>query len=515
MKRTYLSVFVIIFFNLGYLVHADIRLADCFGSGMVLQRDVSARLSGYADQDEKVTVRIGDQVIGQAIGAGPRRMWSITLPVFKAGSIANISVVGKNEITLTNLLAGDVWVCSGQSNMAMSLAKGPWCPYGGAQNAEHEVAAADHPRIRLFISRGKEGWSACTPEIVKKFSAAGYFFGRKLQKELDVPIGLVQAAIGGTPGEYWTPRAAREAWPGFAAELESSQKVLRELKPIFDADRKAWAEWRKISLQAQKKGQPIPKAPAPQLTDEQNAMVRAAIHVETAGQGYAALIKPLTAMTVKGVIWYQGEANAARADQYAELMTHLISGWRADWGQPSLPFVIMQLVNFGGGGWTWPALRAAQQHLAETVPHTSLAVGIDIGNAKNIHPANKQDVGKRLALAALKNVYREDVVSSGPVVKSVEFSNGKATLTFDPGGKDQHLVFKSGEVSGFELAEDGIFAPASVQQSGGILTLTVDGICAPQAVRYAWTDYPVATLFNTACLPAAPFLTFNKKDKNK
>lgn len=511
MNRTLFSVVIICVLGCGPLSRADIRLADCFGSGMVLQRDVPARISGCADQGESVTVTIGDQVVGQTTGAGPGRLWSVILPVFRAGPVADITVMGKNDVTLTNLLAGDVWVCSGQSNMDMSLAKGPWCPYGGVANAAEEVAAADYPRIRLFTSPGKLGWSACTPDSTKSFSAAGYFFGRELQQELDVPIGLVQAAIGGTPAEYWTPRAAREASPGFAAELESARKVLRELKPIFDADREAWDEWRKTSQEAQKSGLPIPKAPDPKLTAEQEDMVRAAIHVDTTGQGYAARVKPLTVMRVTGVIWYQGEANAARADQYAELLTQLIGGWRGDWGQSNLPFVIMQLVNFGGGSGAWPALRAAQQHVAETVPHASLAVGIDIGDTRNIHPVNKQDVGKRLALAALNNVYGKDVVSSGPVVKSAEFRNGKVTLVFDPGGKEQHLVLKPGEASGFELsADNGVFEPASAQQNGATLILDAEGIGAPQVVRYAWSDNPVATLFNTAGLPAAPFQAFKK-----
>jgi sialate O-acetylesterase len=511
MNRARLSILVIIILSCGQLSRADIRLADGFGSGMILQRDVPTRLSGYADQGEEVTVRIGDHVVGEAIGAGPGQLWHIALPVFQAGPVGDITVTGKNEVTLTNLLAGDVWVCAGQSNMAMTLTKGSWCPYGGVLNAEQEVAAADHPRIRLFTSSGKEGWTACTPESAKSFSAAGYFFGRELQRELDVPIGLVQTAVGGTPAEYWTPRAAREAWPGFAAELESARRVLRELKPIFDADRKAWAEWRKTSQEAQKSGLPISNAPDPKLTAEQEGMVRAAIHVDTTGQGYAARVKPLTLMRVKGVLWYQGEANAARAEQYAELMTQLISGWRADWGQPDLPFVIMQLVNFGGGSGAWPALRAAQQRVVKTVPHASLAVGIDIGDSKNIHPKNKQDVGKRLALAALKDVYKKDVVSSGPVVQSAEFNNGKVTLMFDSCGEGQQLVFNPGEGSGFELAGvDGVFLPASVEQNEDTLILLAAGMNAPQVMRYAWSDNPVATLFNTAGLPAAPFQEFKK-----
>lgn len=512
-KNTNLPLYLLVLFiclNFGFNVQAEIRLANGFSSGMVLQRDQTAWIAGYADVGEEVTVRLGEEVVGQTKGLGQGQLWRINLPVFKAGAIANITVTGKNELTLTDLLAGDVWICSGQSNMDMSVSRGPWCAYGGVFNEAEEVKAADYPQIRLFVSPGKEGWATCRPESVKSFSAAGYFFGRHLHKELDVPIGLIQAAIGGTPAEYWTPRSAREAWVGFKDELESAQKVLRELKPIFDADRKAWADWRKLSLHAQKEGLPVPDAPTAKLTDEQNDEVSAAIHVNTTGQGYAARVKPLTSMAIKGVIWYQGEANVGRAHSYVELMRQLMTGWRSDWGLPELPFVIMQLVNFDNGGGKWPELRAAQETVINSVPGTSIAIGIDIGEAKNIHPKNKQDVGKRLALAALKNVYEKDLVSSGPTVKLAGFDDGKITIAFDPGGQGQKLVFHQEKVSGFEMAAaDGKFAPASVEQKGNTLVLTSPEVSAPQTVRYAWSDNPLATLFNTAGLPAAPFQTRN------
>lgn len=486
---------------------ADIRLSSLFSSGMVLQRDVPTKISGYADPGEDVVVIVGEQVVGQTAGVGQGKMWSVTLPVFTAGPIDDILVKGKNEVRLTDLLAGDVWICSGQSNMEMSLAKGPWCPYGGVVNEAEEIAAADYPRIHLLSSPGKEGWTACTTESVKSFSAAGYFFGRELHKALDVPIGLVQVAGGGTPAEYWTPRNAREAWSGFAAELESARKVLLELKPVFDADRSAWAEWRKLSLQAQKNNLPIPKAPVPKLTDEENDRVRAAIHVDTTGQGYASRILPLTVMPVRGVIWYQGESNTARAEQYAELMRQLITGWRADWEQPDLPFVIMQLVNFGGGNGMWPELRAAQEEVVATLPGTALAIGIDLGEQKNIHPKNKQDVGKRLALSALKHVYGVNLVASGPTLETAEFADGNVRLTFAPGAHDQRLVFRPESGSSFELAgADGEFKPAAtVEAIGNTLVLACPRIPDPRAVRYAWADDPPATLFNTQGLPAAPF----------
>ena len=486
--------------------YGEVRLSPVFSSDMVLQRDLPTSLSGWADVDETVVVKLGDHVVGKTMGAGRLTPWSVRLPVLPAGAIPDITISGKNTIVLTNLLAGDVWVCSGQSNMAQTLKRGPWCPYGGVVNEDTEVAAANHSQIRLFTAPGKEGWIPCTPESAAKFSAAGYFFGRELQRELNVPIGLIAAAIGGTPAEYWTPRAAREAWPGFAAELAVAKQVLQELKSQFDADRQAVAEWPKAVAEAKKKGLLAPERPVPSLTREQEEQVRAAIHTDTVGQGYASRIKPLTAMTIKGVIWYQGEANAGRAHQYIDLMTQLIGGWRADWGQDDLPFLIMQLVNFSGGGESWPELRSAQQRIVETVPHTGLAVGIDIGDPKNIHPANKQEVGRRLALIALKQVYGKDVVAEGPTVKAAAFTAGKVTLSFDAGGRDQQLVFRQGPDSGFEVAGGGgVFTPVSVELKSNTWVVAAASIPEPRAIRYAWTDNPSATLLNTAGLPAAPF----------
>jgi sialate O-acetylesterase len=452
-------------------------------------------------------VKLGDQVVAETVGEGSGKAWRVKLPVLHAGPVPDITIEAGDMITLTNLLAGDVWVCSGQSNMAQTLKRGPWCPYGGVLNGDAEIAAANYPRIRLFTAGGKEVWAPCTPESAAKFSAAGYFFGRELQRELNVPIGLMQAAIGGTPAEYWTPRAAREAWPGFAAELAAAKLVLQELKPRFDLHRQAAAEWPKAVAEARKKGLPLPERPVASLTREQEELVRAAIHTDTVGQGYAARIKPLTAMTIKGVIWYQGEANTMRADKYRELMSHLISGWRADWGQDSLPFLIMQLVNFGGADGGWAELRAAQQAVVDTVANTGLAVGIDIGDPKNIHPDNKQDVGKRLAMVALKQVYDKDVVASGPRLETAEFAVGRVILNFDPGGRDQHLIFKPESGSGFEVAgADGRFrSVTSVEATGNTLILACPQIAEPRSVRYAWTDNAAATLFNTPGLPAAPF----------
>lgn len=491
---------------------AEVHLAPAFGSNMVLQRDVPAKLAGWADAGETVVVKLGGQVVGNVVGAGEDKPWTMMLPVQRAGAMPDIVVEGKNSITLTNLLAGDVWVCSGQSNMEMSLQGGPWCRYGGALNVEQEVAAAAHPDIRLLRNPSK-GWAVCSPESAKSFSAAGYFFGRELQSRLKVPIGLVQASVGGTAAELWTPRSARETWPGFAAALEKARRVQQELKPMADALSKAKAQWQKDVEVAKQEKKPAPPAPLAQMSEEQSYQLRAATAVIGTGNLYNGLIEPLTSMQIKGAIWYQGESNSRRSEEYAELMTHLIGGWRKAWGS-DFPFVVMQLVNFDfprHQPWyqkgTFAELRGAQQVVAEKVPNVGIAVGIDIGVPnKHIHPPNKQDVGKRLALVALKQVYGQDVVATGPTVMDARFETGKVTLSFDPGGQEQRVVFKNSSTNGFELAgADGVFVPAAADLQGNTLVITAPGVGAPQAVRYAWADNPSATLFNTAGLPAAPF----------
>jgi hypothetical protein len=491
-------------------VVADVRLSPCFSSNMVLQRDTPVRLTGWADEGEAVRVKLGGRVVAETVGHGSRTTWTVTLPALEAGEVPDITVEGSNTITLTNLLAGEVWVCSGQSNMEMTVANGSWCTYGGVLNEEQEVARADYPRIRFLTTGSRKQWLSCTPETVRAFSAAAYFFGRKLHQELDVPVGLVVAAVGGTPAEYWTPRAAREVTPGFAEELAWARTVLGgELKRLFDAERKAVDEWRKAVAAAGQNGTAAPERPARLLTPEQEETVRVAIHTAWAGNGYQARVRPLTGMTVKGVIWYQGESNVARAGQYAGMMRTLIDGWRADWQQPALPFIIMQLVNFGPGSGSpeagWVALRAAQQALVDAVPQTGMAVGIDIGEHDNIHPRNKQDVGLRLALVALKMVYGQEVVASGPRLAGVRLRRSQAVLSFDSGGAGQDLVLNGD--GGFDLAgADGIFHPAQAVLEGGEIVVQADSVDSPRTVRYAWEDNPAATLFNTAGLPAAPFL---------
>jgi sialate O-acetylesterase len=505
MKITSMGAAFMLLWSAGLnIASAEVHLAPVFGSNMVLQRDEPVKLVGWADVGEKIRVKIGGKVVESIVGGGKDKPWIVRLPAQKAGNMPDITLEGKNTITLSNLLSGDVWVCSGQSNMVMPIEPEP--TFMGVPNWEQELADADQPQIRLLNVESNE-WNVCTAGNVKSFSAAGYFFGREIQSRLKIPIGLVQSAASGTMAELWTPLSARMASPGFKEALEQARRI----QPELSDKQLAREEWQKKSEEAKKAGQAIPPEPYPEEGDIEWKL-NAAYAMLLTGCLYDKMIAPLTAMEIKGVIWYQGESNSRYAAEYPALMSQLISGWRKAWNQDRLPFLIMQLASFDSPPCSWyhpggfTDLRAAQQTVIDTVPDTGLAVGIDIGVPGNVHPPDKQDVGKRLALVALKQVYEQAVVASGPAPTVVRFRGGKVTLSFDPGGKGQQLLLKDKTLNGFELAgADGKFVSAAAELQNNKITLTATGVNAPQKIRYAWADNPNASLFNTAGVPAAPF----------
>jgi sialate O-acetylesterase len=514
MKRMALPIVVTL--TAGLTAAADIRLAPCFGNNMVLQRDVPARISGSADAGSTVTVAFAGQK--KSVTAGADGAWRVMLDPMAANSTPQrmtiTAPISNLRSEISNILVGDVWVCSGQSNMRMTVLKGPWCNYGGVSDGEAEAAAANYPEIRLrqnFRGVRQElpgtDWDVCTPETAKMFSAAGYFFARELHKQLNVPIGIVEGSLGGSSAEQWAPRAALFD----AAEIASAEQDFNELKSLADEDRKAGGAWKREYDAAKKDGKPLPLQPTAKLTGEDRKRFAQAARIHYAGNNYGTLMARYTWMPIKGVIWYQGESQKDRADKYPALMKRLIAAWRKAWGQ-EFPFLIMQLVNFGPGpGAKQPPfgfveVRQAQQEIADTVPGVGIAVGIDIGVTTEIHPPNKQEVGRRLALVALKQVYGRDVVASGPTLKDARFEAGRAILSFDPGGKDQRLILKESVTNGFELAgADGAFVPAAAEVKDTTVSLTAQAVREPRAVRYAWYDNPPATLFNSDGLPAAPF----------
>jgi sialate O-acetylesterase len=490
---------------------ADVRLPAIFTDNAVLQRDIPVPVWGWADQGEQVTVKIGDQT-KTAVPDAKTGKWTVKLDPLSVGDPQTITVSGKNTITLKNVLVGEVWICSGQSNMQMAVK--------GTRRAEEEIAAANFPKIRLVSvpTRGcpkpqddfNGRWVECSPQTVGGFSAAGYFFGRELFKTLNVPIGLIHCSYGGSSCESWVNRSVLDADPSFKPMLE---RYDRELASYSQESAKAkyekqMADWKKAVAKAKAAGKEVPKPPRGPSDPHTNNQSPANL--------YNGMLHPVLPYGIRGAIWYQGETNAGRAYQYRTLFPTLIKSWRAEWQQGEFPFYFVQLANYMAtkpepSDSAWAELREAQS-LTLKVPATGQAVIIDIGEARDIHPKNKQDVGKRLALWALAKTYGKEMVYSGPVYKSQEIQGDKVVLTFDSIGGG--LVAKEGDqlkdaaLKGFAIAgSDKKFVWADARIEGDKILVSSSKVKSPVAVRYAWADNPECNLYNRADLPASPFRT--------
>lgn len=623
---------------------AEVRLPRIIGSNMVLQRDQPVKIWGWADKGEKVLVSF----LGQEAQTktGKDGTWMVTLEPMEAGGPFEMEIKGKNTLVLDNILIGDVWICSGQSNMEWTVSN--------SNHAEEEIMAAVLPGIRLFevphnvqlapvedIPSGE--WNVCSPETIRNFSAVGYFFGREIHREMDVPVGLISTNWGGTNVETWTSREMAagdpemlEATRGMdqldadqlAEKLEQErQELLASLgeleagiiegDPVWaaeDIDLSAWKTmevpglwedkglsgvdgvvWfrRTFSLTEEQAaeeavlhlgaiddsdrtwingaevGETLNKYNTDRVYQLQGGILKPglntlvvrvedtgggggfwgdaeAMQIKTAAGGvplagvwkyrvssegfkvnsrvaiqpnskptllFNGMINPLINFTVLGAIWYQGEANAGRAYLYRTRFPNMIRDWRNKWGNPDMGFYFVQLANFMKtvevpSESEWAELREAQS-MTLSLPRTGMAVTIDIGEADDIHPRNKQDVGKRLALAALHDTYGREVVYSGPVFRSMKVNGASVTVEFDPMGSEMVVKDKYGYVKGFSMAgEDRVFHWAKGELHGNTVLLTSHQVDVPVAVRYAWADNPDdANLYNAEGLPAGPFRT--------
>ncbi len=638
--------------------YCDVSLPSLICDHMVLQRDMNARVWGDASPGEVVTVSIdGNEAISQASSDGK---WSVRLAQMKAGGPYDMVIAGKNKIVLHDVLVGDVWVCSGQSNMQVGVNE--------AKNGEQEIAAANYPNIRLFQtplimastpqSNLQGNWQLCNPDSVRYFSAAGYFFGRELNQDMKVPIGLINSSWGGTPIEGWTSLPALlamkdlpiakgakhnsdevkasqaaymkelAAWERRAYAQDTGNKgfgrgwaapstdtsdwgtmylpqAWEQLGSKMDIDGAVWfrlevdvpAEWAGKDLVAKlgtiddfdvtyfnnteigSTDESVPnywaakrvyKVPGGLVKAGRNVIaVRVFDHFGTggltggrelmmlqpasdgektiplagewkykveqgappiaipcaspvvpfvAGEGgdyghiFNQMINPLTSYGIKGVIWYQGETNAPNSCIYKDLLTGMIADWRSRWGEGDFPFLVVQLANFGYVDTlplesNWAEVRDAQRRTALSVPNVGLAVAIDIGEEMNIHPKNKQEVGRRLALAAEKIAYGKKVSYSGPIYKSMKVDGNKVRLNFTEihGGL---VAAGNKDLTGFAVAtSDKRFVWAKAKIDGNSVVVWSDEIAKPTTVRYAWGNNPVCNLYNKAGLPASPFTT--------
>jgi len=499
-------------------VVADVRLPNIFGDHMVLQQQQPIRFFGWAEPGETVTVKLlDDEASAEADESG---RWRIELPARQANGVSfDVEVRGSNLITIRDVLVGEVWICSGQSNME-------W-PVKDSANARLEMEAADHPQIRLFDvpqhvnsptpQEDVAGvWAVCSPQTVANFSAVGYYFGRELTRQADVPVGLIGTNWGGTRIEPWTPAAAFDQVEQLADYAEHLSKV----DATTAAGQKYYGEYlERLEAWIDSARQQLEAGEAPGNPPIRNDYAP----ISNATLIYNAMVHGLTPISARGVIWYQGESNAADGLKYEAMKEALVTGWRNAFENPQLSFYWVQLAGFrepsndpAGGG--WGPIREAQRR-ALRLPHTGMAVALDIGNANDIHPRNKQDVGKRLARWALHDHFDEALVPSGPLYKSVEFADGKAVVSFDyvdgglmvgsKQGLEPTEEVADGTLQRFAIAgADAVWHWADARIDGDEVIVWSDDVPEPAAVRYAYESNPQgANLYNREGLPAAPFKT--------
>lgn len=501
----------------GQAARAEVRLPKVFASHMVLQRDMPLTVWGWDRPGQAVTVEVAGA--RAETHANDRGEWKVKLPALEAGGPHTMTVRGSSAVSLEDVLVGEVWLCSGQSNMEMGI--------GAVDNAQAEIAAANYPQIRLLMVHNRftplpmddiealpaigEGvWKVCSPKTIAEggwggFSAAGYFFGRELFKRLNVPIGLIDADWGGTVIQTWTPPEGFALTPALKNEYERvllgdprtpqhQERLAQALKQY-----EQWLSEAKKALVDRTLVPPLPPYP-PELT--------APSDVQQATALYNGMIHPLVPFGIRGAIWYQGESNLGDGMTYTERMKALVGGWRKVWGEGDFPFYYVQIApfNYGGNPFREPEFWVAQT-AAMAIPNTGMAVINDIGNLADIHPKNKQDVGKRLALWALAKTYgKSDIVYQGPTFHSMRTEGNSLIVTFDNVGGG--LKSRDGKpLSWFEIidADEGGFVKADARIDGASVALTAPGVKKPVALRFAWSMLAEPNLCNAEGLPANSF----------
>ncbi len=494
----------------------DVKMPSIFGSHMVLQRFMSIPIWGTADPGEKITVTLEpaappsatdassakQKKLSTRTKAGKDGRWKVKLGALPAGGPWRMTVAGKSTMVFDDVLIGEVWVCSGQSNMQMTL--------GSVMGVETDVAAAGFPRLRYFsvalTSREEPqfdfpgvamNWTACTPDVVKKFSAVSFYFGREIHRELNVPVGLIHSSWGGSIAEAWTRTNTLRSKPALLPIVDN----IDSLKAVYPEAKERFKKHSAEVEEQRKAGKPVLYVLPPRGPGER----------DWPSGLWNAMIAPMVPYAIRGAIWYQGESNSVRAAQYRTLFPTMIRDWRNAWGQGNFPFLFVQLANWNTetipveGTWgSWPELREAQL-MTLKLPNTGMAVAVDIGDSTNIHPNNKLDVGRRLARGALGIAYKKNIEWYGPAYRSMKREGGSVRLLFDHAAG---LKASGGALTGFEIAgADRVFHRASAVIEGSTVVVSSPKVTEPAAVRYGWDDNPYCSLYNGAGLPASPFRT--------
>ncbi|OWK37636.1 sialate O-acetylesterase [Fimbriiglobus ruber] len=504
---------------------ADVKPHPLFTDNMVLQQGVSLPVFGMADPGEEVTVTLTGPK-GSATAkteADKTGHWKVLLDKQTAGTGFSLTAAGKNKAEFKNVAVGEVWVCSGQSNMEMQV--------NSSETPDKVKAESKHPNIRLFTVHQRaalapitdqadlkhfEKWVVCGPDTVGRFSAVAYHFGVSLQKHLDdTPIGLIHTSWGGTPAEAWTSLEALAAVPElnhYVNNVKNLKEQIAKYDPVKGKEayaaaqekyKEALAKHKDAVEKAKAEGKTAPKAPTP---PQQPGPPAAGGHTPAAL--YNAMIAPLLPYAVKGAIWYQGESNAGRAFEYRTLFATMIEDWRTKW-KSDLPFMLVQLapfmaINKEPQDSQWAELREAQYLATVNLKKVGMSVITDVGDEKDIHPKPKQPVGERLATAARALAYGEKVEPIGPTYKSLKVEGDKAVVTFDHLGGG--LVAKGDKLTGFTVCgKDHKFHNAAAEIKGDTVVVTCPDVAEPVAVRFGWANFPVVNLWSKDGLPACPF----------
>ena len=499
MKRNFLLILLSFVTSLC----ADVSLPNLYSDNAVIQRHIPFKVWGWADPHESISIEfLGKKVSTQANETGT---WSVEFPAQKAGGPYSLTVTGKNKLVRNNLLFGEVWVCSGQSNMKWNIGK--------SVDGDLEVLMAKDDQLRIVtVSTGASQtslkdidgvWTPATGKALNEFSAVGYYFGRELRRVLNVPVGLINNAWGGSAIEAWIPREVLLTDERNFAYLKSFDERLEQYSSgqplsLYEENLK---KWEKKVAQAKSSGAPLPRKPR-KPTDPRGSQHRPA-------NLWHSRVAPLLNYSIKGVIWYQGEANTSRSYNYRHLLPMMIKTWRQKWDSGNFPFYWSQLADFcrddeSDGNSPWAEIRESMTVAMQTTENTGQAVITDLWEEQDIHPRRKLEVAKRLLRWALAKDYGFDVVFKSPMYESHEVKDNKIIITLDQDVK----WFDVKKVLGFTIAgEDEKFLEANARISKNTIEVWHEKIKAPRAARYAWAGNPLCNVINKKDLPLTPFRT--------
>jgi len=501
-----LLLFVLFSLSCAVVAHAVVTPHGLFCDNVVLQRDASIPVWGIAAPGEKITVSLATRHAKTV--AGPDGAWMVHLRALHAGGPYDLRIAGDNTVLIHGVLIGEVWLASGQSNMEYGV--------GAVLNAQQEIAAADYPLIHVFTvptvvadapqTTVSGAWQRCSPQTVGGFSGTAYFFARELYAALHVPIGIIHSSVSGTLAEAWTSTEALQRDPDLLPIVTRYQGQVAQYQQELRTYPDTLATWQAAVKKAQADG----VTPPPQPKAPEDPSRSAYLHVSGLFNGK---IAPLLPYRIRGIIWWQGEYNSGRGEQYRKLFPALIRDWRDRWGLGDLPFYFVQLQNLyisQPSDAHYTELREAQLFTRLNVPNTGMVVACDFGDRENIHPPNKQEAGRRLARIALRRLYGQKLlIDNGPLYQGYQVEGAKIRVAFTEtaGGL---LVKNSPKLASFEIAgADRHFVAAEAAIDGKTVVVWSDAVSYPVAVRYGWTNFddPLCTLYNTGNLPASPFRT--------